>query len=73
MAFRMSTLSVLRLNDYDKFTAKVQKSITKHRGVLMHVAQDLDVGPTTLKRWLREDAKLTRFLAKARKAAAKAA
>ena len=73
MAFRMGKISMLRLSDYKKFDTRVRKCFTKHDGVLLHVAQDLDVGASTVKRWLREDEKLKGFVTKVRARVAKAA
>lgn len=70
MAFRMSKMTVLRGTDYKKFSDRLRKAITKHQGVMTHVAQDLEVGETTLKRWLREDDKLKTFLDRVRAKAA---
>lgn len=67
MAFRISHMTALRGMDYDKFVARLKKSFTKHKGVLLHVAQDLDVGDTTVKRWLREDAQLKKFVERVRR------
>lgn len=72
MAFRMSNMSVLRVSDPKKFDKKLRAAITKHKGVGLHIAQELDVGISTLKRWIDDDEKLTRFLEKTRKAAKKA-
>lgn len=67
MAFRISQMTALRGTDYKRFEAKLKKSFTKHKGVLLHVALDLDVGDTTVKRWLREDAKLRTFVDRLRR------
>lgn len=72
MAFRMSTMSLLRMSDPKKFDKKLRAAIAKHKGVGLHIAQELDVGISTLKRWIEEDEKLTKFLERTRKAAKKA-
>lgn len=71
MAFRMSPMSVLRATAPDKFEKKLKTAIVKHRGVALHIAQDLDVGISTFKRWIEEDPGFTRFLASTRKLVAK--
>ncbi len=73
MAFRMGKISIMRLVDYKKFDARVRKCFVKHDGVLLHVAQDLDVGASSVKRWLREDERLKAFVEKLRTRVAKAA
>ena len=69
MAFRLSPMTILRATDPRKFTAKLKASIAKHKGVGLHIAQDLDVGISTFKRWVEEDVGLTKFLVRTRKAA----
>lgn len=73
MAYRMSKMTVLRGTDYAKFKKKVKAAVTKHQGVLTHVAQDLDVGETTVKRWLREDEVLKHHIDRVREQVKKAA
>jgi len=66
MAFRMSEMTVLRSTDSKKFASRMRAVIAKHFGRVAHIAQDLDVGETTVKRWLREDVELQARATKAR-------
>lgn len=66
MAYRMPEISVLRATSYSKFKTKVRASIATHGGQLKHIAQDLDVGVTTLKRWFNEDDSLEQFAQRTR-------
>ena len=54
MVFRISELTVLRSNDLPAFKRRMRQLISKHRGRCLHIAQDIGVGRTTVKRWLRE-------------------
>ncbi len=63
MAFRMGTMALMRVSDHKKFVARLRELIQRHRGVLMRVSQDIDVGYTTLKRWVRDES-LTALVAK---------
>lgn len=67
MGFRMSAVSQLKINDPVKWGQRVRASIHKHRGNLGRVAQDLDVGLSTLKRWLQDDNKLNAWADKCRR------
>lgn len=67
MGFRMSEVSQLKINDPTKWRQRVRISIHKQRGNLGRVAQDLDVGLSTLKRWLQEDPKLNSWADKCRR------
>lgn len=69
MPFRMGRMTILRVTDLKKFNVTMRRAITKHRGIATHVAQDLDVGLATFKRWVEDDAGLKRLIAQTRKAA----
>lgn len=62
MGYRMSRMTILRGTEPEKFVAKVRRAFTKHKGNLVHAAHDLDVGESTLKRWVKEDDDLGKFL-----------
>lgn len=66
MAFRMSEMTVLRGTDPKKFAARMRILIAKHGGRVAHIAQDLGVGETSIKRWLRENGKLHAYAVKVR-------
>ena len=55
MVYRMTETSVLRASDFDAWREKLLASIKKHKGVTKHVAQDVNVGYSTVKRWIEED------------------
>lgn len=69
MSYRITPLTVLRASNPAKFRIKMQGYITKHRGKLTHVASDIGVGYTTVKRWVLGDVKLKRFLENVRRSA----
>ncbi len=54
MAFQISEMTVLRLNNRPEFLRRMKASITTHEGYVTHVAQDLGVGERSVKRWIRE-------------------
>ena len=69
MAFRMGRMTILRATEPKKVNAAMRRAIAKHRGNATHIAHDLEVGLATFKRWVVEDAGLTRLIAQTRKAA----
>ena len=66
MVFQISEMTVLRLNDTPEFKRRMRASITKHKGYVVHVAQDLGVGERTVKRWIHEFGDLKRHVDKVR-------
>lgn len=66
MAYRMSKLAILRATDRTKFKKRLRRSIDRHDGLLEGMSKDLDVGHTTLKRWLNEFGDLKRHIDRVR-------
>lgn len=66
MAFRISELTVLRSNDLPAFKRRMRELISKHGGRCLHIAQDIGVGQTSVKRWLREYPDLHKYAERAR-------
>lgn len=58
MAYKMNETTLLRAASPIKFTRKLKTSILKHQGCVARIAQDLNVGKTSIKRWLEEDPEL---------------
>ncbi len=69
MAFNMSRMTILKAMEPKKWKVEMQKSIIKHRGVGLHIAQDLGIGISTLKRWIENDAALIKLMEHTRRAA----
>ncbi len=69
MAYRMSKMTILKAMEPKKWRTAMSKSIAKHRGVALHIAQDLGVGISTFKRWVEDDSGLDDLLTRTRKAA----
>jgi hypothetical protein len=70
MAYRMGPMSILRVKDPAKFSAKLQAALKRHDGVLAHVALEFDVGINSVKRWVYNDKTLKKAMEKSRKLAA---
>ncbi len=68
MAYNMSKMTILKATDPKRWHATMSKAITKHRGVAIHIAQDMGVGISTFKRWVESDHRLERLLVRTRKA-----
>lgn len=68
MGFRMSKMSITKLTNPRKFEDQMHRAITKHGGVGLHIAQDLDVGISTFKRWVEENPGLVKLMVQVRKA-----
>lgn len=58
MVYRMTETSVLRVSDFAAWREKLLAAIKRHKGVTKHVAQDVAVGYSTVKRWIEEDPEL---------------
>lgn len=68
MVFNMSKMTIMKVMDPKKWQVAMRKGILQHRGVALHVAQDMGIGISTLKRWVEEDDGLTTLMANTRKA-----
>lgn len=68
MVFRVCEFSQLKGKDPERWKAMVRISIQKHNGVLKRVANDLDVGYSSLKRWVADEPEFKRHLKAVRKA-----
>ena len=66
MAFRISEMTALRLNDQPEFVRRMKASISTHQGYVVHVAQDLGVAERSVKRWIGESATLRAYVDKVR-------
>lgn len=69
MPFRLGKMTILRATEPKKFDAAMRRVIAKHRGNAMQIAQDLDVGISTFKRWIEASPTLNRLMVQTRKAA----
>lgn len=67
MVFRVSELQTAKVENPEKWRALVRIAIQKHRGVLRRAANELDVGYSTLKRWLADDPELKKLVNQTRK------
>lgn len=68
MAFKMSRMTIMKAIEPEEWRVAMQKAIAKHRGVALRIAQDLDIGISTFKRWVEADTHLTRLMVQVRKA-----
>jgi len=66
MAFRMTEMTVLRSTAPQMFKTKMKATIVKHSGHAAHIAQDLGVSHTTIKRWLGESPEMKLFVKRVR-------
>lgn len=66
MAYRMGEMTLMRMSDPPRWKALVKDAIQRHAGRVLHVAQDLLVGRSTLKRWVAEDPELQHWVEQAR-------
>jgi len=67
MAYRMGELSLKKVQKPDEWRSELIGSIRKHGGILSRVANDLDIGRSTLARWLEEDPALQKQVDVARR------
>lgn len=69
MAFRQSELQSLKTSNPDEWAKRVRAAITRHRGIVIRAAADLDVSYATMKRWVDEDREFRALIRQCRKAA----
>jgi len=72
MVFRVSELTKMRTEDPERWKAMVRIAIQKHHGVLRRAANELDVGYSSLKRWIVEEPEFKRIVRAVRRARARA-
>lgn len=68
MSFRMSEMTMLRATDPRAFKKRVRDALIANEGRLVATAAALDVGVTTIKRWVHDDPTLQKVADRARKA-----
>jgi transcriptional regulator with PAS, ATPase and Fis domain len=68
MVFRVNEFSQMRMRNPEQWRAMLRIAIQKHHGVMRRVANELDVGYSSLKRWIAEEPDLKKIVRAVRRA-----
>lgn len=69
MVYKMGEISVLRVTDYERWLGRCIAALEKHEGKIKRAAEDVDLGVSTMKRWIDETPQLQVAVEKAREKA----
>lgn len=66
MVYRIGNSTILKASKPAQWHASMVESIKRHAGNMKRVAQDMDIGYSTIKRWIEETPTLVPVIQKAR-------